>query len=82
MNAHLDNGGEPPDYEAMKARIQRIEERLARVETDLAVIKSNYVTKEDLHREIASQTWRLVTFVCGFGVALVSSTYFIATHVS
>lgn len=65
----------------MKARMQRIEERLTHVETDLAIIKSNYVTKEDLHREIAFLTWRLVTFVCGFGIALVSSTYFIATHV-
>lgn len=82
MNAQLDKGGGPPDYEAMKARIQRIEERLAHVETDLAVIKSNYVTKEDLHREISSLTWRLITFVCGFGIALVSSTYFIAAHLS
>jgi hypothetical protein len=77
----LTNDGVPPNYEAMKARMQRIEERLTRVETDLAIIKSNYVTKEDLHREIAALTWRLVTFVCGFGVALVSSTYFIAAHV-
>lgn len=35
---------------------------------------------EDLHREINAQTWRLVTFVCSFGTALVAGTYFIATH--
>lgn len=59
--------------------MQRVEERLKHVETDLAIIKSNYATKDDLHREIAALTRRLVTFVCGFGIALVGSTYFIAT---
>jgi hypothetical protein len=35
---------------------------------------------EGLHKEINTQTWRLVTFVCGFGTALVAATWFIVTH--
>jgi hypothetical protein len=72
----------------MDDRIDRLEklseqnaERLTVLERDVAVIRSNYVTKEDLHKEINAQTWRLITFVCGFGTALVAATYFIATHV-
>jgi hypothetical protein len=62
----------------------KIDERLAALERDIAVIKSNYATKQDLHREINAQTWRLVTFVCTFvsvfnGI-LVTATYFIAHH--
>jgi hypothetical protein len=64
----------------MDDRIDRLEQRLVAVERDVAVIRSNYVTKEDLHRELAALTWRLVTFVCGFGTALVGATYFIANH--
>ena len=53
---------------------------MAAVERDVAVIRSNYATKKDLHREIAALTWKLVTFVCGFGTVLVSVTWFIVTH--
>jgi hypothetical protein len=59
---------------------EKVEARLTALERDVAVIRSNYVTKEDLHKEINAQTWRLITFVCGFGTALVAATYFIATH--
>ncbi|MFL9987231.1 hypothetical protein [Paraburkholderia sediminicola] len=38
-------------------------------------------SKEDLHKEMSSQTWRLVTFVCSFGTALVAATYFVAKYV-
>ena len=48
-------GGEPPDNGAMEARIAKLEslaektsERLAVIEKDLAVIKSNHATKEDV----------------------------------
>jgi flavorubredoxin len=59
---------------------EQIAGHLAALERDVAVIRSNYATKEDLHKEINAQTWRLVTFVCGYGTALVAATYFIATH--
>jgi hypothetical protein len=101
----------------MEERLEKVEQRLTALERDVAVIRSNYVTKDDLHREMAalhdriirsmqvefvsmrgqfesmhgeianlyrvfnSQTWKLVTFVCGFGTALVAATFFIATQV-
>jgi hypothetical protein len=68
----------------METETDKIEVRLGALERDVAVIKSNYVTKEDLHRELNAQTWRLITFVttfvCVFNGLLVSATYFIATH--
>jgi hypothetical protein len=74
----------------MEARISALEaanletrDRLARIETRL----DSVATKADLgdmksalHQEINAQTWKLVTFVCGFGTALVAATYFIANH--
>lgn len=80
MGRSLDNGGNQPDDGKMESRLERVEARLTALERDVAVIRSNYATKEDLHQEISAQTWRLVTFVCGFGTALVAATYFIATH--
>jgi hypothetical protein len=56
-------------------------EHLNKLELDVADIRSNYASKEDLYKAIDAQTWRLVTFVCGFGTALAGATYFIATHV-
>lgn len=88
MARSLDSDGRPPDDGGMDDRISRLEKlaedsnaRLTALERDVAVIRSNYVTKADLHQEITAQTWRLVTFVCGFGTALVAATYFIATRV-
>jgi hypothetical protein len=80
MSRSLDSGQGQPEDGGMEARLRKVEDRLAALERDVAIIRSNYVTREDLHREIASQTWKLVTFVCGFGTALVGATYFIATH--
>jgi hypothetical protein len=68
----------------METETEKIEARLGALERDVAVIKSNYVTKEDLHRELSAQTWRVITFVttfvCVFNGLLVSATYLIATH--
>jgi hypothetical protein len=68
----------------METETESIEARLGALERDVAVIKSNYVTKEDLHRELHAQTRRLITFVttfvCVFNGLLVTATYFIATH--
>jgi hypothetical protein len=87
MGDGLDSPDEQPDDCPMDERIDRLEklseqnaQRLTVLEQDVAIIRSNYVTKEDLHKEINTQTWRLDTFVCGFGTALVAATYFIATH--
>lgn len=50
----IDNGVFGDDHEAMNERITALEKDMAAVKTDLAVIRSNYVTKEDLAREIGS----------------------------
>lgn len=84
MQRHpVDGGGGGGDNTGMEARLQALEaanqdtrDRLARIETRLDTV----ATKEDLHRETNAQTWKLVTFVCGFGTALVAATYFLATH--
>ena len=65
----------------MEARVAKLEELLGTIKLDLEILRASHASKEDLHREISAQTWKLVTFVCGFGTALVGATYFIATHV-
>ncbi|WP_186194447.1 hypothetical protein [Burkholderia gladioli] len=79
----VDTGGGGGNDDGMETRVSALEaanldtrERLARIETRLDFV----ATKDDLHREISAQTWKLVTFVCGFGTALVAATYFLATH--
>jgi hypothetical protein len=64
----------------MEAESEKIHERLAALERDVAVIKSNYVTKADLHREMNAQTWRFVTFVAVLNSFLVGAIYFLAAH--
>lgn len=87
----LDKGGEPPDDSDMQKRVEKLESDLAALKTDMAVVRANYATRGDisveassiraeLHKEISAQTWKLITFVSGFGTALVGVTYFIFTH--
>ncbi|GAB3446594.1 hypothetical protein NX773_21605 [Massilia solisilvae] len=87
MGRSLDTNDGQPEDGRMEERLDKVEQRLAVLERDVAVIRSNSVTKEDLHREIGAvlremnaQTWKILTFVAGFGTVLVSATYFIATH--
>lgn len=51
----------------MEERIQKLEawaekttERIAAVERELGIIRSNYATKEDLHLELHSLTWKVI----------------------
>jgi hypothetical protein len=94
LRASVDTGGGPPHDGDMETRVKKLEdlaektvERLAALEQDVAVIKSNYATKADIaalgaamHSDINSQTWKLITWVSAFGTGLVCITYFIATH--
>jgi len=77
------NGGQEPPMELVE-RVGRLELAVSGIEKDVAVIKSNYATREDLHKEISSQTWKLVTYVTSLFItissALVAATYFIAQH--
>lgn len=85
-----DNGD---DYrELMDERITKLEnqmgevvQRLARIETRM----DGLATKEfvmalhiDVSKELHALTSKLVTFVCGFGSALVAVTFYIARYVA
>lgn len=65
-------------------RVGKLESSMTSVMTDVAVIRSNYATREDLHKEISSQTWKFVTYTTSMFVtvssALVAASYFIAKH--
>lgn len=64
-------------FHALKAANVETRERLSRIETRLEAV----AMKEDLHREINAQTWKLITFICSFGTTLVTTTYFLATRI-
>lgn len=67
------SGAEPPDNDGMEARVAKLEaltektgDRLYSIEKDIAVIKNQlatFATKEDMHREFGSSTWRIVGIV-------------------
>ena len=91
----LQPGGEPPDHGDMQARIAKLEslaektsERLAAIEKDVSVIKSNYATKEDLARLNADvfkamndQTWKIIGAMITFGTLLSGIVFYIARNV-
>ncbi|QLG87665.1 hypothetical protein HQ393_05015 [Chitinibacter bivalviorum] len=86
------HGGDGGGYNGdMEQRISKLEtaadstrDALHKVDARLTVIEKTMATKEDLHRELTAQTWRVVTYVTGLVVtvsgALVAATYFIAIH--
>ncbi|ELV7528905.1 hypothetical protein QMU90_002797 [Edwardsiella ictaluri] len=60
----------------MLERVKKLEEQMASLVTDVAVIKSNYATKEDLHKEIGAQTkWIAATIIGTTGLALAVAKY-------
>ena len=79
------DGGSGGGYDdGMKTRVSKLEgfvagarDRLARIERRL----DQTATNAQMHKEMTGQTWRLVSFVCGFGTALVAATYFMATQI-
>jgi hypothetical protein len=59
----------------LDARMDRMDGRLERIDLRLEQMTASF------YKEINNLTLRLVTFVCGFGTALVTATYFVITHV-
>lgn len=76
-NGPVDNPPLTVDDGSMEPRITALEKDMATVKTDVAVIRSNYVTKEDLHKELHAMTWKIF----GFAGLLTAAVYFIAKHV-
>lgn len=72
----VSGGPRPPDNNDMEPRVAALEAAVKTLATkeDVARLETSF------HKEINAQTWKLVTFVCGFGTALVAITFFIAKH--
>jgi hypothetical protein len=69
-------------------RLAVVEHALAAVQADVAVIRSNYATKDDVARvrvdllkEMNGQTWRIITWVTTTATLLTAAVCFIARHV-
>lgn len=80
----LTTGTQPPDNGSMETRVTNLEvaaqdtrDRLVRIESRLENFERNYATKEDLHKELHSMTWRII----GACALLVAMVYFIALNV-
>ncbi len=67
VSRQLRTSGEPPDNGNMETRVTNLEvaaqdtrDRLVRIESRLENFERNYATKEDLHKELHSMTWRII----------------------
>ncbi|WP_228723055.1 hemolysin XhlA [Limnobaculum xujianqingii] len=75
---HEHGGGNGGGNDMLEARVKKIEEDLHTIKTDIAVIKSNYSSKEDissirieLHQSISGQTkWVAATIIAVAGASL------------
>lgn len=74
-------GGGGGTIETMESRVAKLESTLQQLQTDVAVMKANYATREDLHKAINEQTWKLITWTTGLGAVLVGATFWIARYV-
>lgn len=81
----VDGGGGPPHDRSMDERVKKLEtiaektlDRLTVLERDLAVMKSNYATKEDLHKELHSTTWKIIAAVG----ALCAAVFWMARNIA
>ncbi|MDP8858634.1 MULTISPECIES: hemolysin XhlA [Serratia] len=70
-SASFQHGGGNGGGNDMLDRVKKLEDQVLTLVTDIAVIKSNYVTKADLHEEISKQTkWIAATIIGTTGLAL------------
>lgn len=80
------DGGDGGGYDPrMEERVKRLEtaaektvERLTAIERDVAIVKSNYATKEDLHKELHSTTWKIIASIA----VLCGAVFWMAKNVS
>ncbi|MDI7514739.1 hypothetical protein QMS95_04370 [Cronobacter sakazakii] len=71
------SGGGGGGGDDMLKRVERLEEKVISITTDLAVIKATMCTKEDLQKELNGQTWKIVTALVITVLIAVFSKYFI-----
>lgn len=65
------HGGGNGGGDNMLERVKKLEDQMASLVTDVAIIKSNYATKADLHEELGKQTkWIAVTIIGTVSVAM------------
>ena len=86
---------DPPGPPHMDQRVAKLEalaektgEQLTAINKDLAVVRSNHATREDIatlrgdvHRLINEQTWKIIGATVTFGTLLVGAVFFIARNV-
>lgn len=61
----------------MLKRVEKLEEKIVSISSDLAVIKATMSTKEDLQKELNGQTWKIVIALVVTVLIAVFSKYFI-----
>jgi len=61
----------------MLERVKNLEDKVASLGTDIAVIKATMCTKEDLHKELNGQTWKIVIALIITVLIAILSKYFI-----
>lgn len=71
------HGGGNGGGDDMLKRVEKLEEKIASISTDLAVIKATMCTKEDLHKELNGQTWKIVIALVITVLIAVFSKYYI-----
>lgn len=78
----------PTRVTQLEAVAEKTSVQLVALEKDVAVIRSNYATKEDiaqlrgeLYKAINDQTWKMIMWMTGISTALVAATFFIARFV-
>ncbi|MEH5014059.1 hypothetical protein [Phytobacter diazotrophicus] len=62
---------------SMLERVKNLEDKVASLGTDIAVIKATMCTKEDLHKELNGQTWKIVIALIITVLIAILSKYFI-----
>lgn len=82
--ARTDSEDHNPEYgsgngggDDMLDRIKVLEEKTSALAVDVAVLKETVATKESLHKELNSQTWKIVLALVITVLIAVLSKYFI-----
>jgi hypothetical protein len=78
----LEPPGGPPHNGDMEQRIAKLEAIIPTLATKEDLARTEGALRAEIHKSINEQTWKLITWMSTIALALVSATYFIATHVT